>query len=257
MHYLTRPSAATLARLALLIALGISLNGCASLVRRVVEIGEQPALAEIENPVEQRGYRPVRLPMPQPEPVTRQANSLWRPGARAFFKDQRATRVGDILTVKVNIEDEASVDNTTSRARDATEDAGITRLLGFETKLAAILPNIPDLSGMVELGSSTATDGAGSVGRSENIDLEVAALVTQILPNGNLVISGRQEVRVNFEVRELMVTGVVRPEDITRTNTILHSQIAEARIAYGGRGQLTDMQQPRWGQQVLDIILPF
>lgn len=233
------------------------LSGCANLVDRVAHIGEPPPLAEIANPTKQPDYRPVSLPMPHPEPVIRQANSLWRPGARAFFKDQRASRIGDILTVKVEIEDEAKVDNTTTRTRANTERADLTNFLGYETYLERILPNAVSPESLVGLGSDSSSTGQGTVDRKEEIELEVAALVTQILPNGNLVISGRQEVRVNFEVRELLVSGVVRPEDITRENTISHSQIAEARIAYGGRGQLTDVQQPRYGQQLFDVIMPF
>ena len=245
------------ARRALIAAtLALALAGC-SMTDRLSQIGETPELTGIENPVAKPEYRPVTLPMPRPEPVLRQANSLWRPGARAFFKDQRAARIGDILTVLVEIADEAKVDNTTSRSRQNTEDADMTNLLGFESKLSRLLPDAVSPESLVSLGSTSESIGKGSVNRKEAIKLQVAALVTQILPNGNLVISGRQEVRVNFEVRELLVSGVVRPEDITRDNTVAHSQIAEARIAYGGRGQLTDMQQPRYGQQLFDVIFPF
>jgi flagellar L-ring protein precursor FlgH len=82
-------------------------------------------------------------------------------------------------------------------------------------------------------------------------------VVTQVLPNGNLVVAARQEIVVNSELRELKVTGVVRPQDIASDNTVLHDRMAEARIQYGGRGQMTDLQSPRWGQQLMDILLPF
>ncbi len=236
--------------------LALALTGCI-LTDRISQVGETPELSKIDNPIMLPAYQPVTLPMPRPEPVVRQANSLWRPGARAFFKDQRAARIGDILTVLVEIADEASVENTTSRSRENTEDADLTNLLGFESKLSKLFPVDISPDSLASLGSSSSSVGEGSVDRSETINLRIAALVTQILPNGNLVITGRQEVRVNFEIRELLVSGVVRPEDITAQNTISHSQIAEARIAYGGRGQLTDVQQPRYGQQLFDVIFPF
>ncbi len=236
--------------------LAVALTGC-TLTDRLSQVGETPELSKIDNPTMLPAYQPVTLPMPRPEPVVRQANSLWRPGARAFFKDQRAARIGDILTVLVEIADEASVANTTSRSRANSEDADLTKFLGYETKLDEILPSAVSPAALVGFGSTSSSVGKGSVDRKETIKLRVAALVTQILPNGNLVISGHQEVRVNFEVRELLVSGVVRPEDISGANTITHSQIAEARIAYGGRGQLTDMQQPRYGQQLFDVIFPF
>jgi len=195
--------------------------------------------------------------MPKAERPLPMANSLWRPGSRSFFKDQRAQRVGDIVTVNVAIADTAEIDNTTTRTRSNTEDGDITNLFGVENQLNKILPGAVTPSSLLSLGSASKSTGVGEVERSESISMTVAAVVTQILPNGNLVIWGHQEVRVNFEVRELMVAGVVRPEDISSSNTVSHTQIAEARIAYGGRGQLTDVQQPRYGQQVLDIILPF
>jgi len=240
--------------------------GCALLVTtqlgacgtfdRLKEIGKAPPLTPVD-----QGFRaaaqPVALPMPPPDQSTFQANSLWRSGARGFFKDQRAAKVGDIVTVSIDIADKASVDNTTSRSRVASDTAKIPAALGFEAQLSKILPNSVSPDPLVDLGSSTKTEGSGKVERNEDVTLTVAAIVTQVLPNGNLVIQGHQEVRVNYEVRDLNVTGVVRPEDISNTNTIKHTQIAEARISYGGRGQLTDMQQPRYGQQVFDVIFPF
>ena len=240
--------------IALALLASSALSGCAA-IDRLKNIGEQPKLSAIENPTAVPGYKPVQMPMPAAAPASYNPNSLWRSGARAFFKDQRAHQIGDILTVQVNITDKAIIANETQRSRSNTEDSGITDFLGSKTipnPAKAILP------GRILTADSTASsDGKGSVNRSEALQTNVAAVVTQVLPNGNLVVEGRQEIRVNFEVRELVVAGIVRPEDIQSDNTIDSSKIAQARIAYGGRGQISDVQQPRYGQQVMDVILPF
>ncbi len=233
------------------------LAGC-NAADRIQNIGRPPPLAPIANPHEAADYRPVSMPMPPPEPVgPMTANSLWRTGARGFFKDQRARRVGDILTVDVTIADEASLRNETARSRDNGENLGINGLFGAEAVLDDSLNDVYDAGASVDLESEMSNRGRGSVRRNEDIDLQIAAVVAQVLPNGNLVLHGRQEVRVNFEVRELVIAGIVRPEDITPRNTIPHDQIAELRVAYGGRGQISEVQQPRYGSQVLDILLPF
>ncbi len=233
------------------------LAGCGA-GERLANVGRTPELAPITNPREAPGYRPVSLPMPAPEPISAATpNSLWRTGARGFFKDQRARQVGDILTVNVVIADEASLKNETRRSRDNSDDLGINGLFGLDVVLDNALPEAYEPETSVDLSSSTSNMGRGSVQRNEEIKLNVAAVIVQVLPNGNLVVQGRQEVRVNFEVRELIIAGIVRPEDITPSNTIPHDQIAELRVAYGGRGQLTDFQQPRYGSQALDILLPF
>jgi flagellar L-ring protein precursor FlgH len=242
--------------LTLLAGLGLSLSGC-NFFTRLANIGEEPPLSKIENPIAVKGYQPVTLPMPRPEPVIQQANSLWRPGSKAFFKDQRASQVGDIVTVMVAIEDEATLNNTTDTTRVSSDEAGFAGLFGLESQITKVLPEGTTSEGLIDFGSDHSVSGSGKVDRNETINMEIAAIVTQILPNGNMVIVGRQEVRVNFESRDLSVTGVVRPEDITSKNTIQSSKIAEARIAYGGRGHLTDVQQGRYGQQLFDIIFPF
>lgn len=243
--------AGTAFRFTATVLLAATLGAC-NAPGRLSNIGKAPDLAPI-------GTTPpaVTMPMPQPEEVVYQPNSLWRSGSRAFFRDQRAARVGDILTVNINITDSAKVNNTTKRSRSSSESAGVSNLFGYETYLGKVFPDAVDNDNLAELGSTSASGGAGSVDRREQIDLTIAAVVTDVLPNGNLVIAGRQQVRVNYEVRDLLITGIVRPEDITNTNTIQHSQIAEARISYGGEGQITDMQQPRYGQQLLDIVMPF
>ncbi|MGB3446895.1 MAG: flagellar basal body L-ring protein FlgH [Xanthobacteraceae bacterium] len=239
---------------AALLATATFASGCSS-IDRLSAIGEKPALTSIENPTTQPGYKPVQMPMPKPEPASYAANSLWRNGSRAFFKDQRAHQVGDILTVTVNFTDKANIANETQRSRTNKEDTGVNDFIGSKLltgNAAKVLPGR-----VLNADSTSSSDGKGSVQRQENLQTSVAAVVTQLLPNGNLVVEGRQEIRVNFEVRELIVAGIVRPEDIQSDNTIDSSKIAQARIAYGGRGQITDVQQPRYGQQVLDVLLPF
>ncbi|QAU46074.1 flagellar basal body L-ring protein FlgH [Bradyrhizobium guangzhouense] len=248
-------SASRLRRIAIpaLLLTASALGGCSS-IDRLSQIGEQPKLSAIDNPTTQPGYKPVQMPMPKPEVASYNPNSLWRNGSRAFFKDQRATHVGDLLTVTVNITDKANIENETQRSRTNKEDSGITDFIGAKTITQAnkILP------GRILTADSTASsDGKGSVQRQEALQTNVAAVVTQVLPNGNLVVEGKQEIRVNYEIRELVVAGIVRPEDIQSDNTIDSSKIAQARIAYGGRGQITDVQQPRYGQQVMDVLLPF
>jgi flagellar L-ring protein precursor FlgH len=237
-----------------LLATGAVASGCSSL-DRLSQIGEKPKLTEIENPTTQPGYKPVQMPMPKPETASYNANSLWRNGSRAFFKDQRASRIGDILTVTVNITDKANIANETQRSRTSTENSGIDDFVGAKTLGVNALKVLPGR--ILTADSASSSDGKGSVNRQEALQTNVAAVVTQLLPNGNLVVEGKQEIRVNFEIRELIVAGIVRPEDIQSDNTIDSSKIAQARIAYGGRGQITDVQQPRYGQQVMDVLLPF
>ncbi|MBL4803058.1 MAG: flagellar basal body L-ring protein FlgH [Emcibacter sp.] len=245
----------------LAVLLTLTLPGC-STVNRIGNIGKAPELAPIEStrvipqqvaPLD----RVIPVQAPQPPLLLNKGNSLWRIGSKNFFKDQRASKVGDILTINIIIDDKASINNQTTRTRTNSDSANAASFLGLETQLGKILPNAIDPSSLIDMGSSSSNVGSGKVNRSESVDLTLAAVVTQVLPNGNMVIQGRQEVRVNFEVRELTVMGVIRPEDISSANTIQHTQIAEARISYGGRGQLTDVQQARYGSQLFDILFPF
>src|SRR5258707_1205126 len=236
-----------------LLATAALTSGCSS-IDRLSQIGEKPKLTAIENPTTQPGYKPVQMPMPKPETVSYNANSLWRNGSRAFFKDQRAARIGDILTVTVNITDKANIANETQRSRTNKEDSGISDFIGAETLGAQAKKVLP---GRILTADSTASsDGKSSVNRQKALQTNVAAVVTQLLPNGNLVVEGKQEIRVNFEIRELIVAGIVRPEDIQSDNTIDSSKIAQARIAYGVRGPVTHGQKPRYGQQGKDGVLP-
>jgi len=223
------------------------LAGC-STYNRLSELGSGPKLAAMNNPAPQ-----VSVPMPQPPAEPRGRSSLWQPGARSFFHDPRASRVGDIITVSVAVADAAKISNTTSRSRTNSDDANLTNFFGLEKAL----PSSMDPSNLVKMGSDNSNVGAGSVNRSEAINLTLAALVTQVLPNGNLVISGHQQMKVNGELRDLTVSGIVRTEDITSANTIDLTQIAEARISYGGHGTVSDVQEPRLGSQLFDILMPW
>lgn len=233
-----------------------ALTACGS-ADRIANIGKAPEMTTIANPTTQAGYQPVSLPMPAPKNVNRERNSLWASDRQTFFKDQRAAAVGDIITVLVEIEDKAELDNETERSRESEEGAALGALGGLENSLNEILPETVDNTDLIDANSDSSHKGSGSVDREEKIEVKLAALVTQILPNGNMVIHGRQEVLVNFEKRNLQVDGVIRPQDITIGNTVSYEQIAEARISYGGEGQITDVQQPRYGQQLYDIIFPF
>ncbi|RJF85749.1 flagellar basal body L-ring protein FlgH [Sphingomonas cavernae] len=248
-------------RIASALVLASLVAGC-GVTDRLANVGRAPKLTPMDNPsapliepslgnqaAAHRSGKPVETAAP--------SASLFRTGAGAFLRDQRASRIGDIVTIRINISDRAVVGNSTTRSRTGSESAGIASLFGLESQLDKVLPGNPDPANLVDTSSDSQSAGAGNTSRSEQINMTVAALVTDVLPNGNLLIRGRQEVRVNFELRELIVSGVVRPEDIARDNSIRHSQIAEARISYGGRGQLTDAQQARWGQQIYDALFPF
>jgi flagellar L-ring protein FlgH len=243
-------------KLAILTVLSFTTTACGAL-DRLSNVGQAPELQPMDQHTAPDRGNSLGTQIPQRVPHTSEPNSLWRVGAKAFFRDQRASNAGDIVTVLINIADEASVDNTTTRTRTSNETSELNNLLGLEGTIATVLPPNFDPSAVTDFGSTSNNTGTGSMARSESITLTVAAIVTQILPNGNMVIQGRQEVRVNFEVRELWITGIIRPEDISSSNTVQHTQIAEARISYGGRGQLTDMQQARYGQQLYDILFPF
>ncbi len=232
-----------------------ALTGCGSTLDRMEVIGKQPKMSEVSDPTTKPDYKPMTWPLPkEPPPGVKQDNSLWQPGARAFFRDQRAARVGDILRVNIKINDTAVVDNESERKRDSTDSVTNGALFG----LGALIPGKnKKQSDLLEATGNTDSKGTGTIRRQDQVTTQVAVLVMQVLPNRNLVINGKQEVRVNYDIREVSVQGVIRPEDINSDNTIDSTQIAEARIIYGGRGQMMDVQQPRWGSQFFDVVSPF
>lgn len=235
--------------LLVLVSAAVLAAGC-STVDRLEDLGNGgPKLAGMTNTAPQ-----VSVPMPQPSAEPKGRSSLWQPGARSFFHDPRASRVGDIITVNVAVADAAKISNSTTRGRTNSENASMDNLFGLEK----VMPGVGLTPGsLVKMGSNNSNVGTGAVSRSESINMTLAALVTQVLPNGNMVIAGHQQMKVNGELRDLTVSGIVRTEDITSANTIDLTQIAEARINYGGRGTVSDVQQPRLGSQLLDILMPW
>jgi len=232
------------------------LPGCGTL-QRLSEVGRPPSMTPSSDPTADPSYRPIQMPMPGPQTAPAEANSLWRSGSRAFFKDQRAAQVGDIVTILVSITDSAALTNKSNEGRTGSENLGLPNLFGLETAIPRNLTRATNLNSLVSATSAGNATGTGAITRAETVTLRLAGVITQSLPNGNLAVAARQEVRVNSELRELQVSGVIRPQDIGSDNTVRHDRLAEARIAYGGRGQLSDVQRPRYGQQLLDILLPF
>jgi flagellar L-ring protein precursor FlgH len=217
-----------------------------------------PQLEPVSNPAALTGGQQQTMPQPTLASAEQpRANSLWRTGSRSFFNDQRASRLGDILTVNIEIDDSATLSNSSSRSRTGSTQAGVNHFFGLENALGRALPGGFDPANMVDTNSQSDHTGAGAIDRKEKIRLTVAAVIVDRLPNGNLVIAGRQDVRINAEMRQLTVSGVIRPEDISAENTINHTQIAEARISYGGQGQISAVQRPSWGQRITDAILPW
>lgn len=233
-----------------------TLTACGT-AERLKSVGAPPPQSSIQNPTMAQNYKPVSMPMPAERLATKQGNSLWTGAQSGFFKDQRAKRVGDIMTVVIDVDDKGKIENSTDRTRSSTEGASVPALLGLEAHASKYLPDAINPANLAQIGTDSNFAGEGTTDRKEKIEMKLAATVTQVLPNGNLVIQGSQEIRINFENRVLQLAGVVRPQDVNVDNTVSYEQIAEARIVYGGKGHITDAQQPRYGTQVYDILMPF
>jgi len=219
------------------------LGGCA---QDASDVLRGPQLSPVGDGLRTQAY-PIPVTPRVHTPVS--FRSTWDDGTD-LYRDPRARRVGDVVTVVISMQDKAKLDNKTDRSRDSQIKVGLDWL--------ANIAGWQDTGqGNANLSSSTSTKGAGQIDRTEDIKLSVAAIVTDVLPNGNMMISGSQEFRVNAEMRVLNVGGIVRPRDISRGNTISYEKIAEARVSYGGRGRLTDVQQPAWGQRIYDAVAPF
>lgn len=231
----------------------LTLAGCA----RTGHLGKAPDFSPEVDSREKAAMLSPGFPVSLERGQAAEFSSLWSGNRQSLLGDRRAMQRGDILTVVVEIDEEAEISNRTSRSRNSSENMGVPQLLGIPQRLDQELPDGASLADAVGLDSTSQSTGQGSVRRNEQLTLRVAATIVDVLPNGVLSIAGSQEVRVNFEMRELLVSGFVRPEDISRQNEVTYDKIASARISYGGRGQISDVQQPRYGQQILDMVLPF
>jgi len=244
---------------AFLFCLVATLSGCGGVLN---DIGAAPTMTPIghnqnyASGIDGQVLAAARAPVRQSQPDYADG-SLWNSGPSSLFGDRRARNLGDIMTVVIEISDEASISNSSNRARSGADNLSIPNFLGLPQIINKKLPAGASLDPAVGVSSNSSATGSGSVSRNEEITLRVAATVVDVLANGHLVVRGNQEVRVNFELRDLQVAGIVRPEDISRRNEITYDKIAGARISYGGRGQISNMQQPRYGQQIADTILPY
>lgn len=235
----------------LLVALAVS--GCG----RTDHMGKAPSFTPTTN--NQEHYAMMNPPLPQQASVSRRSDtaSLWSGNKASLLGDRRAASRGDILTVVIEVDEKAQIKNESERNRSGSDSLSLPALAGLPQRINERLPTGATTDPLVDISSDSKSSGDGSVKRSEKLTLRVAATVVDVLPNGVLAIEGSQELRVNYELRELLVSGFARSEDISRQNEITFDKIASARVSYGGRGQITDMQQPRWGQQVMDAVLPY
>lgn len=237
-----------------------ALASCSETADRLKRVGRAPEFENIEIPTIEEDEEEIERRAERDEIQhvhMRKTNSLWQPGSTKFFRDSRAWKVGDIIRVVVEISDNASLNNSTEQSRNGGDKLGIPNLFGKEKAIAANLSSTASLGSLINTSSSRNHSGSGNISRKEDIKTEIAAVVAKVLPNGNLVVQGHQEVRVNYELREIKVAGIIRPKDITSDNSIRTNQMAEARISYGGRGVVSEVQQPRAGAQVIDILAPF
>lgn len=236
-----------------LLCLALAVAGCS----RAANVGRPPELTSPRDTEEFLAMTnpPLDIQLNSGRPEA--AASLWAGTQSSLISDRRAAIRGDILTVVIEIDDSANISNSSGRNRTSNESLSIPQMVGIPQRLADKLPEGASFDNLADASSASSYRGNGNITRRDELTLRVAATVVDTLPNGTLHIEGTQEVRVNFELRELTVSGFVRPADIDRSNEIAYDRIAGARISYGGRGQITDVQQPRYGQQIADIVLPY
>lgn len=240
----------------LITSLMIGLSGC-NLAEKLSQVGDPPDMSQIQDPTLVSGYRPVTMPMPAPESPSHNGSSLWQTGSRAFFKDQRASRVGDILTVIAKIQHKSKLDGKVESQREVQEAGRLTNFMGYESKLKKIFPKAVDNTSLVDFDFYPQMKTKATTQYDNSLDFKMAASIIEVLPNGNLVIQGRQEVRDRVELFLIELKGIVRREDISSSNTIDYTKIAEARISRTTTGQVSDLNSTPWGVEALNKVFPF
>ncbi|AIK95508.1 flagellar basal body L-ring protein FlgH [Candidatus Odyssella acanthamoebae] len=234
-----------------------SLSGC-NLAERLSQVGDPPDMSQIQNPTLVFDYKPVTMPMPAPEAPSQNNSSLWQTGSRAFFKDQRASRVGDILTVKALIEHKSKLDAKVETQREVKQTVGsLNNVFGYEDKIKKVFPAQVDKTSLIDYNFKPEMKTKGTTQYDSVLNFKMAASIIEVLPNGNLVIQGRQEVRDRGELAVIDLKGIVRREDISSSNTIDYTKIAEARISRTTTGQVSDANSTPWGMEVLNKVSPF
>lgn len=226
--------------------------GCAG---DIAEIGREPVMSPVGTGLA-ANVQPSASALFLPASGVSRGATIWDGGRANIFSDIRAVKIGDVITVQIAIDDKASFGNTSGRTQTDQINSGFNFVLNSIgiAKGTGQSPYTVQLNPQFDSSATSSAHGQGSIDRSEKIQLSVAAVVTDVLPNGNLIISGSQEVRVNFELRLLTVAGIVRPQDISKENAISYDKIAEARISYGGRGRIMEVQQPPLFQQIYDRL---
>ncbi|MEM7616983.1 MAG: flagellar basal body L-ring protein FlgH [Pseudomonadota bacterium] len=244
----------------IIIAIILCLTNCGTFSDRIDEINNGVELSEVEIPTSKDSYKPVRLSnnfYNQPTKVIQKnANSLWRPESHSFLLGNQSKKIGDIIKVIIEISDKAELENETESERENSSELSAPSIFGLERLITGWLPGNADTSSLLSIDSSSTNTGTGTIEREEIIETEIAAMITQILPNGNMVINGDQEIRVNYEVRHISISGIINPNDIAADNSINSKMIAESRISYGGRGNISNKQTPRYGHQIIDSLSP-
>ena len=247
-----------LPRFALVLLCSLALAGCDVIAQRLQSVGRVPEFTKVNTYEMDMREEAMRASIISEEMTSgRQvpSNSLWKQGFKTFLRPRSA---GDIIKVKISIQDQAQLNNQTTKGRQSTEKGGVANLFGLENKIPLLLPGQVNPANLLNMNNNDQMTGNSQINRRETITTTVAAAVIRVLPSGNLLIKGSQEIRVNYEIREVSVEGIVRPEDISNDdNSVNLDQVAEARISYGGRGQISEYQQDKYGKQVIDAISPF